>query len=359
MSYRTLGDTILLEQDAIAEAVMDIQYTRQSELRERYGPVEYQKCLRDIRYHCVYLAAALTVARPALFADYIAWAGPMLASYNVPLGVLQVTLEALRDVVFSRFEPPEQAVLVDYFAAGEAALAHAAEPVASFIIAGAPYSELAEQYLAALLAADRRRASTLILNAIDAGATVKAIYRHVFQPAQYELGRLWQINQISVAQEHYGTAITQLVMSLLYPRIFAAERNGRRLVATCIGGELHEIGVRMVADFFEMAGWDTFYLGANTPPDSIIQTVQKREAEVLAVSATMTMHVSRVADLIAAVRDSTVREVKILTGGYPFNRVPDLWQQVGADGYAPNAEAAIARAEQLLQLYENHSGRAN
>ena len=42
------------------------------------------------------------------------------------------------------------------------------------------------------------------------------------------------------------------------------------MVATCIGGELHEIGIRMVADFFEMEGWDTYYLGANTPADAVV-----------------------------------------------------------------------------------------
>lgn len=348
MSYKHLAATILAHQKAIADAVMEIQYARQPALRELYKPAEHQKCLRDIHYHCLYLSEALQVARPALFADYIAWAGPLLASYNVPPQVLQVTLEALRETLLPYFDLPEQAVLEEYLMAGMTALAQATEPVPSFLHPEAPYGALAEQYLACLLAADRRRASELVLHAVEAGVPVKDIYLHVFQPTQYELGRLWQTNQISVAQEHYGTAVTQLIMSLLYPRIFAGERNGRRLVATCIGGELHEIGVRMVADFFEMAGWDTFYLGANTPTDSIIRTLEERQADILAVSATMTMHVSRLAELIAAVRQAVGRKVKIMAGGYPFNRVPDLWQQVGADGYAPNADAAITQAEQLL-----------
>jgi methylmalonyl-CoA mutase cobalamin-binding domain/chain len=171
----------------------------------------------------------------------------------------------------------------------------------------------------------------------------------VLQCAQREIGRLWQTNQISVAEEHYCTAVTQLIISQLYPRIFATERKGRRLVATCVADELHELGMRMVADFFEMEGWDTFYLGANTPTSNVVQSVVKHEADVLGVSATIPFHVSDVADLIDAIRaHDASRDVKILVGGYPFNIDPDLWQQVGADIYAQDAEQAVTAANRIV-----------
>ena len=113
----------------------------------------------------------------------------------------------------------------------------------------------------------------MILQAVEQGSPVKDIYQRVFQPTQHEIGRLWQTNQISVAQEHYCTAATQLAMAQLYPYTFSAERSGRRLVAACVSGELHEIGARIVADLFEMAGWDTYYLGANTPTRSAWRTI--------------------------------------------------------------------------------------
>jgi methanogenic corrinoid protein MtbC1 len=97
-------------------------------------------------------------------------------------------------------------------------------------------------YLDALLAGDRLAAGRIILQAAEQGAAIKDIYLGVFQRSQRELGRLWQTNQISVAQEHYCTAATQLIMSQFYPAIFAVAKKGPRLVATCVGGELHELG---------------------------------------------------------------------------------------------------------------------
>jgi methanogenic corrinoid protein MtbC1 len=153
-----------------------------------------------------------------------------------------------------------------------------------------------------------------------------------------------------VAQEHYCTAATQLIMSQLYPHVFAgARRSGCSLVATCVAGDLHEIGVRMVSDFFEMEGWDTFYLGANTPTASLLRTLEERRADVLAVSATMTFHLRAVQELIAAVRERKGDQIKILVGGYPFNLAPDLWRIVGADGVGRNALESVVVAERLLR----------
>ena len=214
---------------------------------------------------------------------------------------------------------------------------------------GGPLAQLAHDYLSALLRAERHLASSLILAAADAGTPIRDLYLQVFQPSQHEVGRLWQMNQISVAQEHYCTAATQLIMSQLYPYIFSGERRSRTLVAACVAGDLHEIGARMVSDLLEMEGWDTIYLGANVPSSSIIQLMREREVNVLALSATMTLHVPAVERLIADIRDSQgVCSAKIMVGGYPFNIAPELWRRIGADAWAPDAAQAIAVADRLL-----------
>ena len=109
------------------------------------------------------------------------------------------------------------------------------------------------------------------------------------------------MNEVSVAQEHFCTAATQLIMSQLYPHIFATVKTGRCLVATAVGGELHEIGVRMMADFLEMEGWDTYYLGGNMPAESIVRSLKDRHADVVAISATISSRVSKVTELIDAI----------------------------------------------------------
>lgn len=219
-----------------------------------------------------------------------------------------------------------------------------------YAASGSPgLSSLASEYLDLLLAWDRRGALGRVLDAVDKGRSVKEIYLEVLQPVQYELGRLWQANRINVAQEHFCTAATQLVMSQLYPRLFLGPRSGKTLVATSVSGELHEVGIRMVADFFEMEGWDSWYLGSSMPARDILSSLEAHGADVLAVSVTMAYHLDEAIRLIDLVRDSEWgRQGRILVGGRQFALVPDLWLQLGADGFAQDAEAAIKVAEAFV-----------
>ncbi|CAN5732412.1 B12-binding domain-containing protein [soil metagenome] len=345
---QTLGQAIEAQKADFAQAIVDEQWVRNPAFPVRYGEVGHAKCVQDVKYNLAYLAQAMIANSPALFATYIDWVKVLFNGLNIPNGELVESLEITRALLHQRF-PSAVAIVSNFIDLGLQRLASAPESIPSFFAEADQLSALARQYLDSMLCGERSVGSRLILDAVAQGARIKDIYLHVFQPSQYEIGRLWQMNQITVAQEHYATAATQLIMSQLYAHIFNTARNGRRLIATGVGGELHEIGLRMVADFFEMEGWDTYYLGSNTPAATIVQTLLAHKADVLAISVTMTFHIQLVADLITQVRTvDPGRQIKIITGGYPFNIDPDLWQHVGADGYAANAEQAIATAYTLL-----------
>ena len=113
------------------------------------------------------------------------------------------------------------------------------------------------------------------------------------------------------------------------------------MVVTCASGELHQLGARMLADFLEMAGWDTFFLGADTPIPGTLQQVAERAPHVLAISVSMPLHVQAVAGLIAATR-AAGGPPRILVGRAPFQLCPAAWKDVGADGCARDAAEAIA-----------------
>lgn len=348
------GRAIDRRRDELAEKITARHYELQPELAARYGERGRAKCLQDAHYHLSYLSEAIAASLPSLFADYVAWAKVMLEARNVPAEDLARNLEVIRDTLREQLPSEVSAVADEYIRSGVERLPRLPSELPTLIKDDEPFASLARRYLDALLRGERRDASRLILDAVEGGVDVKDIYLHVFQRTQHEIGRLWQMNQMSVAQEHYCTAATQLVMSQLYPRIFATERRGRTLVATCVSGDLHEIGVRMISDFFEMEGWDTYYVGANAPAQSVLQTLVERKADVLAVSATITSHVRQVAELIAAVRASGDCEgVKILVGGYPFNVAPELWRQVGADACAHSAPESVELADRLVEGKSN------
>lgn len=310
------------------------------------SPVYLEKSVRDIRYHLDHLSESLWMEDQNLFSNYVCWAAELFASLGFSASVLPDTLDAIRFELNQRLSPACAEIVSAYFLAASGCLAqHVNTP--SYLVETTPHHALASAYLEALLDGRRQHATQLILDSVRSGIKVEDIYLHVFQPAQTEVGRLWQLNRISVAQEHYVTAATQFIMAQLYPFIFSAERVGARLIAASVGDELHELGIRMVADFFEMAGWDTYYIGANTPTRDLLGAISGYRPDVLAISATLTTHLSRVSEVIDAVRQMPSSPV-ILVGGYPFNSTPELWRRLGADGTAQNAQRAVQVATALL-----------
>lgn len=295
-----------------------------------------------------HLSQAVSVQKPILFESYAGWLKIRILRQGGTVADVQNHFSRLCDTIRDMLgEVPAQLELA-YLRETITQLPFLAEDLPSFVDEEPAISLLAHQFLDFLLLGERHLATDLILDAVKTGIPVKEIYLKVFQTSQVEVGRLWQTNQISVAKEHYCTAATQFIMSLLYPQIFATEKHGRSLVATCVAGNLHELGVRMVTDFFEMEGWHTYFLGANTPHESVIATVKERKASVLAISATLNTHIEPVRSLVQLARSCRdCQNLKILVGGAPFNLAPDLWKSVGADGTASNAQQAIELAEQL------------
>ncbi|MFA6222763.1 MAG: cobalamin-dependent protein [Desulfomonilaceae bacterium] len=337
------------QRNAISEAIVSRQYELQPETWKPYGEKGRQLSLRDSNHHLSYLVAALNESDISLFADYVVWVKQLFDGIRIPPEALPTMLELADEILRERLSPEMASITGEYIIAANKQIQHEVGTQSSFITHDAPLHDMAKQYLESLLNGDRRLATILIMEAVDKGESIKDIYLYVFQRSQYEIGRLWHSNRVSVAQEHYCSAATQLIMSQLYSRIFSNEKIGRTLVAACVGGELHEIGVRMVADFFEMEGWDTYYMGANTPASSIIEAIDKRHADVVGISSSTPLHRSALKDLISSIREfDPNKKVKILVGGYTLRTSPELWKRLGADGFAEDAQQAIALANRIV-----------
>jgi methanogenic corrinoid protein MtbC1 len=115
------------------------------------------------------------------------------------------------------------------------------------------------------------------------------------------------------------------------------------------------MGVRMLSDLFEVAGWKVECLGSNTPADEIVAALDAeqtgRPINVLALGIGSSLSLRPLADTIAAVRASpAARDVRIIVGGQPFQIAPDLWKLVGADACAPSFSDAVQASERMMRL---------
>lgn len=146
-----------------------------------------------------------------------------------------------------------------------------------------------------------------------------------------------------MAQEHLATGIAGRSMTTLYGHVARPSRpRPRRAVVTCAPNEYHEMGARMLADLLELEGWDVRYLGANTPEGDVLALLNSWLPHVFALSVCVPFNLEAAGELLASVRAAPLLwSTRVLVGGLAFTWSTDLWRRLGADGYAPDAGAAV------------------
>jgi methanogenic corrinoid protein MtbC1 len=244
-------------------------------------------------------------------------------------------LRQVEEVVGRHLPDPERRLIADFleFAEGPA-------PPAGVEEAEGPLSLTRRMFVQALLTGERRAALNVALEALRDGARVEDIYAEVFQAGLYDIGRRWEANAITVAQEHMATAVTQYVMAHLFEHIERPAASRGLAVITGVPGELHHVGAMMVSDMLEANGWRVQFLGSNLPIPSILAAVADAKPRLLGVSVTMLFNLRHATHLIAGAREAA-NGLRIVVGGAAFSGA-DAWRETGADDYAADVRSAIA-----------------
>lgn len=322
-------------QSSIEDQIVDFHIHNFAFIDEYAGHKYRSKIKADLEKHLTFLDQSINASSDVLWLEYLNWLDSVLTSVNIKTITLIRFLATMSLILNHENQPKEKISLLNK------GILHLIRAKKESINPSKQENSLlpeAKKYLEFLINADRKSATDLIFKLLDEEHwSIKDVYIKVFQESQYEIGRLWEKNKVSVAQEHFCTATTQMIMSILYPRLFSVNRLNKSVIATCVGSELHEIGIRMVSDFLEMEGWDTYYIGANAPTEAVVASLKEHKADLLAISVTLTPHVSKAIETIKEVRKLN-NKVKIMVGGYPFIQDPELYQKVGADGVALSAE---------------------
>ncbi|SRR5579884_13042 len=346
-STRSAAEVISENMQALAEATVESHYSSDSRFK-RYGAVGRVRCIEDAQYHLEFLVAALEAESIGQFVDYCGWAKILLNSRGIDVSHLIENLEHLRCALKSKLSRKQFSQVAEYLQAGIDALPDLPAHLPSYIAAERPHSEIANAYLNALLRFDRNRAVEIVLKESSRGLGVKDIYRHIITPTQQEIGRLWQLGKLTVVHEHYCTAATEVVMAELFRHLVpSGAPRELRLMAFCVEGERHCIGLRMFADLMSLEGWQVQYVGQDTPTSSVLRFIAAEKPAVVAVSVSVAKNVRSLTDLIQAVRaHPECSRVKVLIGGRAAGT--ELCKRVGADGYAECIGDAVELANRLV-----------
>lgn len=178
----------------------------------------------------------------------------------------------------------------------------------------------ADDFLKALLEGNQETCSKLAHSYLETNPSLTDLYEHVFRKALYEIGILWEKNKITVAAEHLATAITEGILNELFEKLTAQRKYTKKVVLACVENENHQVGIKMVADVFEMKGWDSYFPGTGYSNAQIIEYIAKTQPDVVAISLSIYFNFKQLVQLVTSIRES-FPEIEILVGGQAFKHL--------------------------------------
>ncbi len=313
------------------------------------GPRAREACREDLDFHLEFLRPVLEFGLLAPMVDYLHWLASVLCARGIPASHLPLSLDWLAEFFAGRMDPAHATAVVAALHAANEELRNRRDAAPAAAPGPEPWPECAA-FEEALLAGDRRRAAKVIEGVLAQDRGLVNAELHVIQPALYHIGEKWQRNEVSVAQEHLATAIAQWVMTLGLASTDPAPANDRKVLLACVEGNHHAVGLQMVADAFQLSGWEVQYLGANVPAESLARQVAAWKPQLVGLSIsfahqlpTVRRTLARLQELLGAARPP------VIIGGLAINRFDALTAQVGAEGSGQDALAAVASGIRLTR----------
>ena len=184
--------------------------------------------------------------------------------------------------------------------------------------------------------------------AISEGVQPLELITNHMIPAMNEVSRRFESEEYYVPELLLSARAMKGALALLRPLLAASGTQPvARVVIGTVKGDLHDIGKNLVSSMLEGGEFEVVDLGTDVTPEKFIQAIQEHQANIVALSALLTVTMPMMKNTIEAFRQARLRDrVKVMVGGAPVTR--EYANSIGADGYSESATGAVALALQLV-----------
>ena len=200
----------------------------------------------------------------------------------------------------------------------------------------------------AVINGDRDEVARLAQEAVDEGVGPGSIVNEGLIVGMDEVGRRFKANEFYVPEVLIAARAMHAGMDIVNPLLAESgiKPRGQVLIGTA-QGDLHDIGKNLVAMMLEGGGYEVVDLGVDVAPDQFVEAISEHSPNVVAMSALLTTTMPAMKDMIEALDAAGIRDqIKVMIGGAPVTQ--DYADEIGADGYAPDAASAVDLAADLM-----------
>lgn len=194
-----------------------------------------------------------------------------------------------------------------------------------------------------------KKAEELTKRALNEGNSAAEILNEGLIPAMDTVGKKYEGGEIYVPEMLMAAKSMKAALAILRPILAetGVESKGKVVIGT-VEGDLHDIGQNLVSIMLEGAGYDVHNLGIDNTADAFVEAVKETSPHVVAMSALLTTTMIQMPGVIEGLKETGLRDgVKIIIGGAPVTE--EYADQIGADGYAKDAAAAVTLVRNLLR----------
>jgi methanogenic corrinoid protein MtbC1 len=164
-------------------------------------------------------------------------------------------------------------------------------------------------------------------------------------PIMTEVEKLHRKGKITPAQEHLASRLNRTIVDQLQNKLPRKEEKEKKITICCASDEIQELGAQMTSDLFESEGWEVKFLGGGLTNDDILKFVNNYAPDILLIYGTRPKQAPAIRKLIDTIREINAHpEMRIMVSGGLFNRAEGLWQEIGADLFARDAQQAVQQA---------------
>ncbi|MBM3149229.1 MAG: cobalamin-binding protein [Chloroflexi bacterium] len=205
-------------------------------------------------------------------------------------------------------------------------------------------NELADK----LYAGDAKTVPVLVQRALDKGLTPAEVLQGGLITGMDRVGVDFRNGELFVPEVLIAARAMHAGMHVLRPLLVQSNvASAGKVVLGTVAGDLHDIGKNLVGMMLEGSGFETIDLGTDTPPNQFVDAVKTHQPHLVAMSALLTTTMPGMRRTIDALTEAGVRaKVKVMVGGAPVTE--RFAQEIGADGYAPDAASAVELARALM-----------
>ncbi len=205
--------------------------------------------------------------------------------------------------------------------------------------------QIQTKYVEKLLSGDRVGCRTIVGEALQTGTPANVVYTDLFWPVMAAVEGLYRDHRIDMITEHMATRINRTLVDQLQSKLPRSQPRGLKMIVTCASDEPEELGAQMCADLFESDGWEVKFLGGGVPNDEVMVLIASFQPDVVFIYGTKPSGAPDVRRLMDGVRAvGACPKVRFMLSGGVFNRAEGLWDEIGADLFAPTAKEALAVA---------------